>query len=293
MTESKKSIKRYFWVRLKKDFFIQKEIKKLRKLPGGDTLTIIFLKMQLLSLDNNCMIYFDGVEKSLEDEIALQIDEEADNVRFTISYMLKIGWIEEINQEEALAYNIIKIDVGSETESAARMRDLRARAKALATSHCDAGVPQSDLHVIPCDKNVTTEQEQETETDKEQQQQEKHNLVDKCCCVVDSPKSVLQVKDLALKLQIPPATVASLIQSYGLDRFKKQLDNLQRTPNIRNNGAWLRSALEKNYELAPSLQAPVADPDCTKCHGTGKIQFVVDGTNEIISRSCSCLRHRN
>ena len=149
---------------------------------------------------------------------------------------------------------------------------------------------KSDLHVIPCDKNVTTEQE--TETNKEQQQ-EKHNPVDKCCCVVASPKSVLQVKDLAVKLQIPPATVASLIQSYGLDRFKKQLDNLQRTPNIRNNGAWLRSALEKNYELAPSLQAPVADPDCTKCHGTGKVQFVVDGTNDIISRPCSCLRHRN
>jgi len=97
-------------------------------------------------------------------------------------------------------------------------------------------VTKSDLHVIPCDKNVTTEQE--TETNKEQQQ-EKHTPVDKCCCVVDSPKSVLQGKDLAVKLQISPATVASLIQSYALDRCKKQLDNLQRTPNIRNNGAGL------------------------------------------------------
>ena len=149
---------------------------------------------------------------------------------------------------------------------------------------------KSDLHVIPCDKNVTTEQE--TETNKEQQQ-EKHTPVNKYCCVVDSPKSVLQVKDLAVKLQIPPATVVSLIQSYGLDRFKKQLDNLQHTPNIRNNGAWLRSTLEKNYELAPSLQTPVANSDCPKCHGTGEVHYAVGDTNEIISRPCSCLQRRN
>ena len=285
MTASAKSTKRYYWIKLKQDFFGQKEIKKLRKLPGGDTLTIIFLKLQLLSLDNNGIIYFDGIENSFEEEIALEIDEEPDNVRFTISYLLKIGWIEESNTDETISYNLVKIEVGSESTSAARVRRHRANSASLKAL-------QSNGLVTTSNKNVTTEQEQETETDKEQQQQ-RHEPVDKCCCVVDSPKSVLQVKDLALKLQISPATVALLIQTYGLNQFKKQLDNLQRTPNIRNNGAWLRSALEKNYELAPSSRIPVANPDCPKCHGTGKVQFVVDGTNDIISRPCSCLRHRN
>ena len=285
MTASAKSTKRYYWIKLKQDFFGQKEIKKLRKLPGGDTLTIIFLKLQLLSLDNNGIIYFDGIENSFEEEIALEIDEKPDNVRFTISYLLKIGWIEESNTDEAISYNLVKIEVGSESTSAARVRRHRANSASLKALQCNGLVTTSN-------KNVTTEQEQETETDKEQQQQ-RHEPVDKCCCVVDSPKSVSQVKDLAIKLQISPATVALLIQTYGLDQFKKQLDNLQHTPNIRNNGAWLRSALEKNYELAPSSRIPVANPDCPKCHGTGKVQFVVDGTNEIISRSCSCLRHRN
>ena len=285
MTASAKSTKRYYWIKLKQDFFGQKEIKKLRKLPGGDTLTIIFLKLQLLSLDNNGIIYFDGIENSFEEEIALEIDEEPDNVRFTISYLLKIGWIEESNTDETISYNLVKIEVGSESTSAARVRRHRANSASLKALQCNGLVTTSN-------KNVTTEQEQETETDKEQQQQ-RHEPVDKCCCVVDSPKSVLQVKDLALKLQISPATVALLIQTYGLDRFKKQLDNLQHTPNIRNNGAWLRSTLEKNYELAPSLQAPVAEPDCTKCHGTGEVHYAVGDTNEIISRPCSCLQRRN
>ena len=32
-------IKKYYWLKLKEDFFRQKEIKKLRKIAGGDTYT--------------------------------------------------------------------------------------------------------------------------------------------------------------------------------------------------------------------------------------------------------------
>ena len=42
--------KRYYWLKLMDDFFDSKRIKKLRKMAGGDTYTIIYLKMQLLSL---------------------------------------------------------------------------------------------------------------------------------------------------------------------------------------------------------------------------------------------------
>lgn len=42
--------KKYIWLKLQKDFFKRKEIKKLRKLAGGAVYTIIYLEMQLLSL---------------------------------------------------------------------------------------------------------------------------------------------------------------------------------------------------------------------------------------------------
>ena len=44
--------KKYYWLKLKNDFFTSKEMKKLRKIAGGDTYTIIYLKLQLLSLQN-------------------------------------------------------------------------------------------------------------------------------------------------------------------------------------------------------------------------------------------------
>ena len=38
------NIKKYYWLKLKEDFFRDKKIKKLRKIAGGDTYTIIYLK---------------------------------------------------------------------------------------------------------------------------------------------------------------------------------------------------------------------------------------------------------
>ena len=89
--------KRYYWLKLKEDFFNRKEIKKLRKLAGGDTFVIIYRKMLLISIPNDGIIRFDGVENSLEDELALQLDEGADNVRMTVLYLKEQGLLEQVD----------------------------------------------------------------------------------------------------------------------------------------------------------------------------------------------------
>ena len=42
--------KKYYWLKLDRHFFGNARIKKLRKLAGGDTYTIIYLKLLLLML---------------------------------------------------------------------------------------------------------------------------------------------------------------------------------------------------------------------------------------------------
>ena len=42
--------KKYYWLKLGDEFFGDKTIKKLRKIAGGDTYTIIYLKMLLLAV---------------------------------------------------------------------------------------------------------------------------------------------------------------------------------------------------------------------------------------------------
>ena len=125
--------KKYYWLKLRDNFFAQPRIKKLRRIAGGDTYTIIYLKMQLLSLQNEGKIFFEGIEESFAEEIALTIDEEVDNVQVTINFLLAQGILEEEKPNEYVLPET-QASIGSETASAERVRkhrQLQAEQKAL------------------------------------------------------------------------------------------------------------------------------------------------------------------
>lgn len=140
--------KRLYWLKLKEGFFTDKIMKKLRRMAGGDTYTIIYLKLLLLGLRNGGKLFFDHVEDSFADELALEIDEDSENVRFCILYLQKTGLVEEVAENELFLTETPELTY-SESQSAARMRKMRA-AKA---SHCDAPVTpvlrESDKTVTP------------------------------------------------------------------------------------------------------------------------------------------------
>lgn len=122
MAESKK----YYWLKLKSDFFTSKRIKKLRKMAGGDTYTIIYLKMQLLSIKQNGLLQWTGLEDNFAAELALDLDESVEDVRMTLMYLESCGLIETSdNVNYFLPYAVE--NTGSETGAAERMREMRKR----------------------------------------------------------------------------------------------------------------------------------------------------------------------
>lgn len=122
--------KRYFWLKLHKDFFQRKEIKRLRKIAGGDTYTIIYLKMLLRSIMSEGKLYFDGLEENFAAEVALDIDESEENVQITITYLLNSGLLEMRSDDEYYLPDT-KNSTGCETAVAARVRRHREKQKAL------------------------------------------------------------------------------------------------------------------------------------------------------------------
>lgn len=130
--------KRYFWLKLYDDFFTSKRIKKLRSIAGGDTYTIIYLKMQLKALKTDGYLYFDGVMSDFAEELALDIDESVEDVKVTINYLMSVGLLETNDGEE---YKLPFLDncIGSENASAQRVREHRAKQKAL---QCNTGVTE-------------------------------------------------------------------------------------------------------------------------------------------------------
>lgn len=118
--------KRYFWLKLHKDFFKRKEIKRLRKIAGGDTYTIIYMEMLLRSIIDEGKLFFDGLEDDFASELALDIDEDEENVKITIQYLLKTGLL-EIRSDEEYYLPDTKDSTGCETAAASRMRRCRAK----------------------------------------------------------------------------------------------------------------------------------------------------------------------
>lgn len=118
--------KKYYWLKLKADFFSSKRIKKLRKMAGGDTYTIIYLKMQLASIKTDGVLQWTGLEDNFAAELALDLDESVEDVQMTLLFLQANGLIETSdNVNYFLPYAVE--NTGTETSAAERMRKMRAR----------------------------------------------------------------------------------------------------------------------------------------------------------------------
>ena len=153
--------RRYYWLKLQEDFFSSVRIKKLRKIAGGDTYTIIYLKMQLLSIRNGGILRYAGYETSFAEELALDLDEEVENVSVTLQYLLACGLIETSDNIEYLL-PFAAINTGSEGSGAKRVREFRERQKALQSN---GDVTQVKLL---CNTDIEIDREEESEIEKEE-----------------------------------------------------------------------------------------------------------------------------
>ena len=123
--------KKYYWLKLKETYFDNPKIKMLRKIAGGDTFTIIYLKMQLLSIRSEGILKYEGIDNSFADEIALKIDEDVENIKVVLSFLEKQGLLEFNEQQDELLLTEASDSIGSECESAERVRKWRKKDNSL------------------------------------------------------------------------------------------------------------------------------------------------------------------
>ncbi|MGN0630963.1 MAG: phage replisome organizer N-terminal domain-containing protein [Ruminococcus sp.] len=145
------STKRYYWLKLKEDFFRDKVMKKMRRIAGGDTYVIIYLKMMLLSIRNGGKLFYDGVEEDFCSELALDLDEDEDNVKIALGFLMRNGKLVQESDKEFFMPEACEA-IGSESASAERMRKMREK-KALIDS---GGETKALPDMSQCDKAVQT-----------------------------------------------------------------------------------------------------------------------------------------
>ena len=153
--------KRYYWLRQRDDFFNTLRMKKLRRMENGDTLLIIYQKMLLKAMKSEGELTYSGVEPDLAGELAIEFDEDVENVRRTLEFLGSCG-LAELTGGGCLLPEAVE-NTGCEGASAQRMRDKRAREREAAPVTFRA---QCDASVTPALRSRDGEKEIEKEKEK-------------------------------------------------------------------------------------------------------------------------------
>lgn len=121
--------RRFYWLKLKENFFQDKIIKKLRTLENGDTFLIVYLKLLLSTLNTDGYLTHEYIEDNFIDELALTIDEDKDYILKTITYLQSKNLLKKIELNKKYYLTEFSSIVGSETASTQRSRKSRENKK--------------------------------------------------------------------------------------------------------------------------------------------------------------------
>jgi predicted phage replisome organizer len=230
--------KRYYWFKLNKNFFKNVRIKKLRHIAGGDTYTIIYLKLILLTLDNDSIYVYEHVYDTVEEEIANKIDEKKDDVAVLLKYLASQNMVEERDDGDFFLPEG-KEGVGSESQNWLYKKNNPKR--------LDKIQPNSNQNPIEIDKELDIEIEQDKEIDKDTtpSQAEPLNLSE---YVKTLSKYYIHDQSLSdLDLSVYAKDCHDLINEYGKDNFDRALSGFIRDGNyqlIRNKHIFFRKRMQ-------------------------------------------------
>lgn len=118
----------YFWLKIDKKFFDNIFIKRLKTVPGGYTMTVIYIRLMLESLESDCILYYEGYFDNLKEELALKLDVSEDDIDMTMAYFTKCGLI-QIDEDKNAELPQAKALVESETNWANYKREQRKKGK--------------------------------------------------------------------------------------------------------------------------------------------------------------------
>lgn len=205
------------WLKFKIDFFASLPMKKIRKIAGGDSYIIIYQKLMLLTVNSEGHYHLDGIENTIEEELALIIDEDVDNVKIAVNILKSLNLIEQNNN--MIFLNQVPALIGKNNDSSLRVAAYRERKKL----ECNALQP---LHVT--ESNAPRERER---GDKEIEKKQNKTNATKVADVVEfnfdemGAETIQAVKDWIEYRKLIKKPIKTQIQ---MDNLRKQLWGIQK-----------------------------------------------------------------
>lgn len=116
--------KRYYWLKLKKDFFQQHQIKVLKSLPNGRLYALIYLELLAESTSHEGELRYSQLLPYDIITLSAVIDEDKDNVEKAIETLINLELIEMLDDGTIFMREVQKL-IGSETGQTIRKREAK------------------------------------------------------------------------------------------------------------------------------------------------------------------------
>ena len=113
VTKSKTKI--YYWLKFDKYFFDNLFIKRLlRDFPGGPEMIVIYIRLMLEAIDNDCVIDYEGTFDNYAEELALRLGVSEEQINMALAYFTKCGVI-QVDSDGNTHFPQAKALLGQET----------------------------------------------------------------------------------------------------------------------------------------------------------------------------------
>lgn len=122
--------KKFYWLKLKRDFFKRHDIRIIEEMPNGKDYVLFYLKLLLESIDHEGSLRFSDTIPYNEQMLSVITNTNVDIVRRALDIFTGLKLI-EIFDDQTIYMGEVEKMIGSESWSAERVRRFRDKQKAL------------------------------------------------------------------------------------------------------------------------------------------------------------------
>ena len=143
------SDKKYYWLKLKRDFFDRHDIRIIKAMPDGAEIVLFYLKLMLESIDHEGTLRFNEKRPYTREDLAVITDTDIDIVNRAIDLFFEMDLLECDEQKTLILPKVMgMIGSAADNDNAKRQQRFRDKQKELnndsALRNCYACVTNSN-----------------------------------------------------------------------------------------------------------------------------------------------------
>jgi predicted phage replisome organizer len=265
MAESKK----YFWLRLKRDFFKRHDIQIIEAMPNGKDYILFYLKLLCESVDHEGHLRFSEQIPYNEQMLSTITNTNVDVVKQAIKIFTELGMMDVLDDGTLFMHEVEKM-LGFETEWAQKKRDYRNRIE-------DKARTKKDNVRQEIEKEIEIEKELEIEIEKKKERINYQKIVDiyNNTCVSFPRVSILS--DSRKK------AIKKMLDKYTIEDFKLMLKKAEASPFLKGAGDSNWSA-NFDWMIKDSNMVKILDGNYDERPKQNKVAEQLEQSYEMMSR---------